>query len=414
MGRCRPFWTSFQAAWALCLMLIPLELKAHFSYSDPRIVHVAETDAGEMAILIRMPAPLALLPQDWRGAEETRLPPFGTRAAGDIMLDPQTLHDEQSAFHKHLSAGLIVWIDGSAKSFTIGRTKLWSDADRPSFGTAKSAFKALDKQSPSMPMMYFDTTLDVEFLLPQSSLDASIHLTSDLGGRFKVMDKFGTVVKLHRDSGTETRAMIGTLDAKFDGVITPWQSFIAVAWIGAEHIYLGLDHLAMILLIAIAATSWRQALMWASAFTVGHVVTLAAGLYGYAPQAVWFIPSVELLIVLPIVAAGAAVALKLPHVLNWPALFVIGLIHGYGFAAAASVVLFTGDVDAAALLAFAIGLELCQLAVYLAILPIIFMLDQTLKSNRLRWRLPVALMLAAAAGISVIQQLMQVTGFSVA
>lgn len=413
MARCRPFWTKILVACALCFLLLPLRAEAHFSYSDPRIVHIATNEVGQIAILIRMPAPLAFLPADWQGMEETRTPPFGTRAADDILLDPKKLRDEEQAFHRRLSEGLTLWINGSQQSFTIGRTRLWPDADRPTFGTAKSASKTLDKQASQAPIPYFDATLDVEFLLTQGSLDAPIRVTSDLGATFQVMDKLGTVVKLHRDTGTETSATIGILDAQFDGIVSPFQRFVSIAWIGAEHIYLGFDHLAMILLIAIAAKSWRQALLWASAFTVGHVVTLAAGLYGYAPHAAWFIPSVELLIVLSIVAAGAAVALKLPHVMNWPTLFVIGLIHGYGFAAAASVALFAGDVDAPALLAFALGLELCQLAVYVALLPIIYVLDQALKSNELRWRMPVALVLAAAAGVSVIQQLMEVTGFSV-
>ncbi|WP_299409226.1 HupE/UreJ family protein [uncultured Roseobacter sp.] len=399
---------------AACLQAIPDRAAAHFSYSDPRVVHIIETEAGEVAILVRMPAPLALLPGDWQGAADTRMPPFGARVGDEIVLDPQTLRDEEAAFHQLLSEGLTVWSDGSPQNTTIGRTKLWHDADRPTFGTAKSASKTLDREAPQTPLPYFDTTLDVEFLIADGSLTSPLRITSDLGQNFQAMEQFGTIVKLHWDGGTETRAMIGVLDAEFEGVVAPLQRLVLIAWIGAEHIYLGFDHFAMILLIAIAAISWRQALLWASAFTIGHVVTLAAGLYGYAPQASWFIPSVELLIVLSIVAAGLAIVLKLPHVMNWPALFVVGLIHGYGFAAAASVALFAGEVDATALVAFALGLELCQLAVYLAILPIIILLDRMVTSNGLRWRMPVALVLAGAASVSVLQQLMQVTGFSVA
>ncbi|WP_298975536.1 HupE/UreJ family protein [uncultured Roseobacter sp.] len=394
--------------------MMPDRATAHFSYSDPRVVHITETEDGAVAILMRMPAPLALLPGDWQGTEETRLPPFGARVGDQIVLDPQTLRDDETAFHQLLSEGLTVWIDGSPQGATIGRTKLWHDADRPTFGTAKSASRTLDRDVPSTLLPYFDTTLDVEFLIADGSLTPPLHITSDLGRNFQVMEQFGTVVKLHRDSGTETRVMIGVLDAEFDGVVTPLQRLVSIAWIGAEHIYLGFDHLAMILLIAIAAISWRQALLWASAFTVGHVVTLAAGLYGYAPQAAWFIPAIELLIVSSIVAAGIAIVLRLPHVMTWPALFVVGLIHGYGFAAAASVALFAGEVDATALVAFALGLELCQLAVYLAILPIMILLDRMVTSNGVRWRMPVALVLAGAAGVSVLQQLMQITGFSVA
>jgi hypothetical protein len=306
-----------------------------------------------------------------------------------------------------------VTLDGQTTVPLIGRTKIWLDADRPNFSTVRSALKTLGQPAPSAALPYYDITLDVEFLVPDGALSQTIRLSSGLGRYFQVMDQFGTVVKLHRETGTETQATIGTMDAAFDSVQSPAQRLIAVAWIGAEHIYLGLDHLAMILLIAIAATGWRQALLWASAFTIGHVLTLAAGLYGYAPRAGWFIPSIELLIVLSIVVAGMGVVLKRPHVLNWPVLFSIGLIHGYGFASAASVALFAGEVDAMALAAFATGLEFCQLAVYLLILPVIYALDRAMDQDGWGWKRPVALCLAAAAGVSFLQQLAQASGLSI-
>ncbi|MEM1079895.1 MAG: HupE/UreJ family protein [Pseudomonadota bacterium] len=377
-------------------------------------MHIAETEAGEIVILVRMPAPLALLPSDWQGEAETRLPPFSFREGQEILLDLDATRSEQALFHRMLTDGLSVWLNEQLQEISIGRTQFWPDADRPGFGTLKSALRALDETVAATSLPYFDTTLDVEFILPARGLDAAISLSSQLGATFQVIERFGTVIKLHRDGGTETQALIGVLDAAFPSVQSTWEQLLDIAWIGAEHIYLGFDHLAMILLIAVAAHSWRQALLWASAFTVGHVVTLAAGLYGFAPQTAWFIASVEFLILASILVAGAAIVLKLPHLMSWPTLLTIGLIHGYGFASAASVALFAGEVDALSLLAFAVGLELCQLAVYLAILPLILTLDRFVNSNGFRWRQPVALCLAAAAGVAVFQQLMQATGFSVA
>lgn len=396
-----------------CLSLLPDRAVAHFSYADPRIVHIAETEDGEMVILIRMPAPLALLPADWQGAEDRRIPPFARRVDHEIYLDREALIAQEAAFHKTLRDGLSISLDGHRVVPVISRTTVWPDADRPIFSTVKSALKTMDQSPPNSALPYFDVTLDIEILIPGSSLTQTIALTSDLGHNFHVIEQFGTVVKLHRDGGTETRAMMGVLDVSFDSVQSPLDRLITVAWIGAGHIYLGLDHLAMIMLIAIAATGWRQALMWASAFTVGHVLTLAAGLYGYAPQAGWFIPAIELLIVLSIVVAGIGVVLKRSHVLNWPVLFTIGLIHGYGFASAASVALFSGEVNAMVLLAFTVGLELCQLAVYLLILPVICGLDRALSDDGFTWRRPVAFFLAAAAGLSVVQQIAQVSGLSI-
>lgn len=412
--RMTPLLTMGLLILTLCGLTLPHRADAHFSYSDPRIVHVSETDSGGMTILVRMPAPLALLPADWQGSADTRLPPFARRSGAAILLDAEALATGANDFHQILKNGLSVWVDGQPQELQVNRTRFWPDSDRPAFGTAKSALKSLGRTPPDSGLPYFDSTLDVEFLLPDGALDAAIRIESDQGATFRVIEKFGTVVKLYRAGGWETQAMIGVLRADFPGVRTGWQNLAAIALIGAEHIYLGLDHLAMILLIAIAASGWRQALVWASAFTGGHILTLAAGLYGYAPQAGWFIPVIEFLIVSSIVVAGGAIVLRMPHVVSGPVLFVIGLIHGYGFASAADVALFAGDVNAAALAAFALGLELCQLAVYLAILPIIVVLDRTDFASGPRWRRPVALALAAAAGLSVIQHLIHAAGYPVA
>lgn len=397
-----------------CLQILPQRALAHFSYSDPRVVHVTEGAAGDMIVLVRMPAPLALLPANWQGASETRLPPFGRGQEDDVLLDQGSLRTQKIQLHQRLSDGLTVWINDAPVHLTVIDARAWLDADRPTFGTAKSALKSFAKPTSHADLPYFDTTLDIAFRVPGARLTDRVRIASDLGRNFEVMDRFGTVIKLHRKGGTETRAMMGVLDATFAPVQSQWQSLGHLAWLGAEHIYSGLDHLAMILLIAIAATHWRQALFWASAFTAGHILTLTAGLYGHAPQADWFITTVEILIVSSIVAAGSAIALKLPHVISWPTLFAIGLIHGYGFASAANAALFAGSVDTASLAAFALGFELCQCAVYLAILPLVVILDQLGLDKGSKWRRPVALGLAALASISVLQQLMKATGFSVA
>ncbi len=388
--------------WAVCLLLLPQRVDAHFSYSDPRIVHVTESDKHALVILLRMPAPLALLPADWQGSKDTRLPPFAMHHAEYLFLDLNALRANQDAFHQLLLDGLTVWLSDQPHELLVGRSRFWLDTERPSFGTVKSALNSLNSSASTTALPYLDATLDVEFIVPAGSLTAPIRISSNLGANFQVIDKFGSIVKLHRDSGTETAAMIGLLRADFPGIQAGWVRYLNSALIGAEHIYLGFDHLAMIVLIAIAASGWRQALLWASAFTIGHVLTLALGLYGFVPQGRWFINSVELLIILSIVAAGTAIALRMSHALNRVTMFVIGLIHGYGFASAANVALFSGEVNVTTLVAFAFGLELCQFTVYLVILPIIVLLDKTDIFNDAHWRRPVAFALAAAAGVSVV------------
>ncbi|MEL7013079.1 MAG: hypothetical protein AAFO72_07335, partial [Pseudomonadota bacterium] len=202
----------------VCLHLLPDRAEAHFSYADPRIVHIAEDHAGGIVILVRMPAPLALLPADWQGAEDTRTPPFVLRDGGETYLDRSVLVAQEDRFHGLLIEGLSVSLNGQMVVPLIGRTKIWLDADRPRFSTVKSALKTLGQPAPTSALPYYDVTLDVEFLIPDGALSQTIRLSSDLGRNFQVMDQFGTVVKLHRETGTETQAMIGVMEASFDGV----------------------------------------------------------------------------------------------------------------------------------------------------------------------------------------------------
>jgi len=377
--------------------------RAHFSYSDPRIVLVMERD-GDAVVLIRMPAPLPLLPEDWQGADDTRVPPFGMTSDDAVVLDPAALSEGNDDLRDVLRDSITLQVDGQQIGNRVERYRFHSDAARPRFGTRKSALAAFD--APYAPsdvakISYFDLTLDVMIRAPDVRISEDVRLTSSLGHSFRVIEKLGTVVKLHRSEGTETQASLGVLDVSFPGVLSQPEVLARAALIGAEHTYRGLDHLAIIVLIAIAAGGLWQALGWASAFTLGHMATLVAGLYGVAPSAAWFIPAVEFAIALSILAACVAVLLGRNRVPGHGGLLVIGLIHGYGFAASATGALFAGEIDPLELAAFALGLELCQFAVYGLVLPVVLMLDRAFPSAASDWRRAVAFVIVGFAGTTL-------------
>ncbi|WP_420326204.1 HupE/UreJ family protein [Mameliella sp.] len=392
----------------LFALVAPQVARAHFSYSDPRIIHVTEVPEG-LAIFMRLPAPLALLPDDWQGRSETRLPPFAAEADGAVMLDPAALDLSDARVRTALERVLRLYVDGSQTTLEIRAIRLHADDARPRFGTVKTARSGFAAPAALAPVPFFDSTLDVLLVAP-GGLDSEIRLSSDLGARFEVMERFGTVLKLHRAAGTETGATIGTFDIHFPSTTTRSEMLTKAAFYGAEHIYRGPDHLALILLIALAASHWRQALGWASAFTLGHVVTLAAGLYGIAPSAAWFIPLVELGIALSIVVTGIAIFARGQTAFGWVALLIVGLIHGYGFAASASTAIFAGDFDVRMLMAFALGLELCQFALYALLLPAVLLLDRALPAMTFSWRRGLAFCVALLAVSETWARLMLATG----
>lgn len=375
---------------------------AHFlTNANPRIVHVAQSGADEMVILVRMPAPLAFLPGDWAGQDDTRLPPFTMKRDGDLALTPASLSTNDAAVRALLNGSLSLSLSGKPIAMQVTQYRIWVQDARPTFGTLNSALAAFEKPYDSdseTPLAYYDLTLDIMITVPSGDLSQEVRLESALGQNFRVTERLGNVAKLYRAQGVETKAMRGILDVSFPAFQTRSDILLDAGRTGAEHIYRGLDHLALILLIAISASGWRSALVMASAFTLGHLITLTAGLYGVAPNAAWFVPLVEVAITVSIVVAGIAVCLWKNRAFGWTGLFVIGLIHGYGFASSASEAMFAGQFDALTLIAFAIGLELCQFAIYALVLPMILLTDR-ITAQPAPWRMTVALGIAASAMI---------------
>ncbi len=136
-------------------------------------------------------------------------------------------------------------------------------------------------------------------------------------------------------------------------------------WIGVEHIIYGWDHLLFVIGLTLLVGGRR---VWgvATAFTLAHSITLAATALGGVS-----LPSrpVEILIAGSIVLLGIEVlrkgagqktlGAKRPYLIA----FVIGLIHGFGFAGALADIGLPTGTELLALLLFNLGVELGQFAV---------------------------------------------------
>ncbi len=107
-----------------------------------------------------------------------------------------------------------------------------------------------------------------------------------------------------------------------------------------------------------------------TAFTVAHSITLIASAAGFAPDALWFPPLIEVLIALSIVymALENIVGAKLER--RWMIAFGFGLVHGFGFSFALRESLqFAGAHLATSLVSFNVGVELGQLRVLAVAVP---------------------------------------------
>ncbi len=135
--------------------------------------------------------------------------------------------------------------------------------------------------------------------------------------------------------------------------------------IGVEHILFGWDHLLFVIGLVLLV-SRRQILGVATAFTLAHSLTLALAAFGLLR-----LPTrpVEILIAMSIVLLAVEIvrkhrgegglSVKRPYLIG----FLIGLIHGCGFASALANIGLPKGTELLALLLFNIGVEIGQFVV---------------------------------------------------
>jgi len=163
-----------------------------------------------------------------------------------------------------------------------------------------------------------------------------------------------------------------------------WQAASQFVGAGFSHILDGIDHLLFLLCLVIPFRKARPVIALVTAFTVAHSITLVASAAGYAPDALWFPPLIELLIALSIVymACENIIGAKIGR--RWPIAFGFGLIHGFGFSFALRDTLqFAGSHLALSLAAFNVGVELGQLAVLAVMIPVLHLLYTRVMTERI-------------------------------
>jgi hypothetical protein len=171
------------------------------------------------------------------------------------------------------------------------------------------------------------------------------------------------------------------------GEASPLAQFLDYLREGVWHIWIGLDHILFLLslllpsVLILKKNEWKPAerfrdtfwdvLKVVTSFTIAHSITLSL-----AALAVIALPSrlVESTIALSVVLAALNNLRPLVAGRRWAVAFAFGLVHGFGFA---SVLADLGLPQGALLLAlvgFNLGVELGQLAIVCAFLPLAYAL----------------------------------------
>ncbi len=173
------------------------------------------------------------------------------------------------------------------------------------------------------------------------------------------------IVEVHAIDGTQTIV----LDAAHPVVDLSRPEAGALAtlmrwtWIGAEHLWGGLDHLFLVLGLVLLIGVRMRLVAALTAFTLGHSLSLALGATGLVT-----LPAALVETAIAVTLVWLALDLVAPPkrsaivAMPWLTGTLVGLVHGLGFAGVLGELGLPEGNTALALFGFNLGLELAQLA----------------------------------------------------
>jgi HupE / UreJ protein len=174
------------------------------------------------------------------------------------------------------------------------------------------------------------------------------------------------------------------------GETSLWRSLAEFVREGIFHIWTGFDHLLFLVALLLPAVLVRSAGRWVpapngrkviwtvagivTAFTLAHSLTLALAVLGLVtPPSRW----VESLIAVSVIAAALDNLRRFIPGPRWSMAFVFGLVHGFGFASVLIDLNLPTDTLAVSLVGFNLGVEIGQLVVVGALLPLAYLARRT-------------------------------------
>jgi len=176
--------------------------------------------------------------------------------------------------------------------------------------------------------------------------------------------------------------------------------------IGVDHIIYGWDHLLFVIGLTLLVRP-KQVFGVATSFTLAHSITLAGtALLGWSlpgtPVEILIAASIVLLAIeiLRKVKGRPSLSAKRPYLVG----FLIGLIHGFGFAGALAEIGLPQGTELLALLLFNLGVELGQFAVVAAGLALLWALAKWLPRVKPKVEIASAYALGTVAMFWVVQR----------
>jgi hypothetical protein len=372
--------------------------RAHFQDFMARIVHIVPHE-GALRVYVQMPLAMVLLPHDWTVGGAQAPPHFLiTDERGQLVLDGVALRRDTGLLKALI--GRALQIDGAYG--TLEGARIDTLAARDPF----TYLPAVERSVGEGLTVYDDVSVDLadavvsmRLRFPHTEPGALPALSGSPMEWPVLAARAVNIVRIHREDGSVgSHQSVGSLSFAFDiatgpggqaggdsanaQVPEPQSGFFNFIEGGVHHVLGGLDHVLFILLLVLGASSVAQFARTSLAFTLGHSITLCAGAFGGLNALVWFAPGVEVAIAASIVYAGLQVWRASGQTLLAPAVFCVGLIHGFGFSFALTDAAsgLAGNL-AGLIVGFNLGIELGQIALSLVAAPLLYLL-------RRYWRSP--------------------------
>jgi hypothetical protein len=352
------------------LLGFPVVISAHDIPKSVTVLAFVKPEADRLRIVVRVPL------------EAIRDVPFPLRDPGYLEL---------SKFAPALPGAAKLWIADYVRVYE-NDTKLdtgrvvATNISLPSDRSFESYDRALAHTTgPPLPdsvdlawqQAMFDVVLEYRITSATSrfSIDPTL---ARLGVRTTTVLRF-----LPPDGGERALQYVG--DPGLVRLDPRWhQAALTFVALGFEHILDGIDHLLFVFCLVIPFRRIRPLIAIVTAFTVAHSITLVASAAGFAPDALWFPPLIEVLIALSIVymALENIVGARLER--RAVIAFAFGLIHGFGFSFALRDSLqFAGGHLAMSLVSFNVGVEVGQIFVLALAVPALAFLFKRVVAERM-------------------------------
>ena len=360
-------WSAFVVASILAL---PARAVAHEIPPSVTVLAFVKPEPNRLRVLLRVPL------------EAMRDVDFPLRGPGylDMPRASALLNDAARVW----LAGYLSLYEGDNRlaGARIASVRVSLPSDR-SFGSYDQALAhvAAPPLDSSIDLYWKQALLDVLIEYPIASPQSRFSIDPALA---RLGVRTTTVLRFLPPNGAE-RAFEYVGDPGLVRLDPRWhQAALRFVSLGFHHILDGIDHLLFVFCLVIPFRKLRPLIAIVTSFTVAHCLTLAASVLGYAPDALWFPPLIEVLIALSIVymALENIVGPKLER--RWVVAFGFGLVHGFGFSFALRESLqFAGSHLATSLFAFNVGVELGQILVLLVAIPLLTLLFSRVVEERL-------------------------------